>query len=67
MLLLTTYCSIHLLTDFIDTVVLTALMFTSRISGRRFADVSENALYWWFVVASWVVIYSTIYIAPRAI
>jgi cytochrome c oxidase subunit III len=59
--------TIHLLTDFIDTVVLTVLMFTNRISGRRFVDVSENALYWWFVVASWVVIYATIYIAPRAI
>jgi cytochrome c oxidase subunit III len=59
--------TIHLVTDFIDTVVLTVLMFTSRISGRRFVDVSENALYWYFVVASWLVIYATIYLAPRLI
>jgi cytochrome c oxidase subunit III len=59
--------TIHLVTDFIDTVVLTVLMFTSRISGRRFVDVSENALYWYFVVASWLVIYGTIYLAPRLI
>jgi cytochrome c oxidase subunit III len=59
--------TIHLVTDFIDTVVLTVLMFTSRISGRRFVDVSENAMYWYFVVASWLIIYATIYLAPRVI
>jgi cytochrome c oxidase subunit III len=57
--------TVHLVTDVIDTAVLTALMFTSRISGRRFVDVSENALYWWFVVISWLVIYATVYLAPR--
>jgi cytochrome c oxidase subunit III len=59
--------TVHLVTDVIDTVVLTVLMFTSRISGRRFVDVSENALYWWFVVASWLIIYATVYLAPRMI
>ncbi|HJQ70615.1 MAG TPA: cytochrome c oxidase subunit 3 [Blastocatellia bacterium] len=54
----------HLITDFIDTVVLIALMFTSRISGRRFVDVSENALYWYFVVAAWIPIYVVIYFGP---
>jgi cytochrome c oxidase subunit III len=57
--------TIHLVTDFIDTVVLTALMFTGAISGRRFVDVHENTLYWWFVVVSWLFIYATVYLAPR--
>jgi heme/copper-type cytochrome/quinol oxidase subunit 3 len=57
--------TIHLVTDFIDTVVLTVLMFTGPLSGRRFVDVSENAMYWYFVVISWLFIYATIYIAPR--
>lgn len=57
--------TIHLVTDVIDTVVLTALMFFGPLSGRRFVDVSENALYWWFVVISWLLIYATVYIAPR--
>lgn len=55
----------HLVTDFLDTIVLTVLMFTGPLVGKRFVDVSENALYWWFVVASWVPIYATIYWAPR--
>jgi cytochrome c oxidase subunit III len=57
--------TIHLVTDFIDTVVLAVLMIAGPISGRRFVDVSENAMYWYFVVISWLFIYATIYIAPR--
>jgi cytochrome c oxidase subunit I+III len=62
---LLTLHTIHLLTDFLDTVVLAVLMFVGPLEGRRFVDVSENCLYWWFVVLSWIPIYLTIYIAPR--
>jgi heme/copper-type cytochrome/quinol oxidase subunit 3 len=55
----------HLITDFLDTLVLTVLMFTGPLTGKRFVDVSENSLYWWFVVGSWIPIYLTIYWAPR--
>jgi cytochrome c oxidase subunit III len=55
----------HLITDFIDTAVLTVLMFTGPLNGRRFVDVNENADYWWFVVAAWLPIYFTIYLVPR--
>ena len=34
----------HLVTDFYDTVVLTVLIFTGPLEGKRFVDVSENAL-----------------------
>jgi cytochrome c oxidase subunit III len=62
---LLTLHTVHLLTDFIDTVVLTVLMFTGPLEGKRFVDLSENCLYWWFVVMTWIPIYLTIYIAPR--
>ena len=55
----------HLVTDFIDTGVLTVLMFTGPLHGRRFVDVNENADYWWFVVAAWLPIYFTLYLVPR--
>src|SRR5690606_9691338 len=57
----------HLATDFIDTVVLAVLMLRGPLEGRRFVDVSENCLYWWFVVISWVPVYLTIYVAPRVL
>jgi cytochrome c oxidase subunit III len=55
----------HLITDLIDTAVLTALMFTGPIEGKRFADVSDNAFYWYFVVIAWLPIFAVIYLAPR--
>jgi cytochrome c oxidase subunit I+III len=62
---LMTLHTIHLVTDVIDTIVLAVLMFTGPLSGRRFVDVSENAVYWWFVVISWLLIYATVYLAPH--
>jgi heme/copper-type cytochrome/quinol oxidase subunit 3 len=54
----------HLITDTIDTAVLAVLLFTGPFEGKRFVDVSENALYWYFVVGSWLPIYAVIYLAP---
>ncbi|MDB5596388.1 MAG: putative cytochrome c oxidase subunit protein [Hyphomicrobiales bacterium] len=55
----------HVLTDLGDTLVLTALMFTRHGRGKRFSDVSDNAVYWNFVVIAWLPIYALIYFAPR--
>ena len=58
----------HLVTDVYDSTVLAALFFFSRpLEGRRHVDVSENSLYWYFVVWSWLPIYAVIYLAPRAL
>lgn len=56
----------HLLTDVVDTLVLTVLMFTRHgHSGTRFSDVTDNCFYWSFVVLSWLPIYALVYWAPR--
>jgi heme/copper-type cytochrome/quinol oxidase subunit 3 len=55
----------HLITDTIDTAVLAVLLFMGPLEGKRFVDVSENALYWYFVVLSWLPIYAVIYWAAR--
>jgi cytochrome c oxidase subunit I+III len=57
--------TIHLATDVVDTGVLAALMFVGPISKKRFVDVSENGLYWYFIALWWIPIYLTIYWAPR--
>jgi heme/copper-type cytochrome/quinol oxidase subunit 3 len=57
----------HLLTDMVDTVVLIVLMFIGPIDGRRFVDVSENSIYWDFVIVIWLLIYAVIYLAPRVL
>jgi heme/copper-type cytochrome/quinol oxidase subunit 3 len=56
----------HLITDLGDTIVLAVLMFTRHgRSKRRFGDVQDNALYWYFVVLSWLPLYGCIYWIPR--
>jgi cytochrome c oxidase subunit III len=55
----------HLLTDVGDTLVLTVLMFTRHVEGKRFSDVEDNAVYWDFVVLAWIPIYALIYWGPR--
>jgi heme/copper-type cytochrome/quinol oxidase subunit 3 len=57
----------HLLTDTVDTIVLIVLMFTGPVEGRRFVDVSENSIYWNFVVVIWLMTYAVIYLAPRVL
>lgn len=55
----------HIVTDAVDSAVLMALMFSNSITAPRFVDVSENSLYWYFIVLWWIPIYVTIYFAPR--
>lgn len=56
----------HVVTDVYDTIVLAVLFFVPRpLEGRRYVDVSENSLYWYFVVWSWLPIYAVIYLVPR--
>jgi heme/copper-type cytochrome/quinol oxidase subunit 3 len=56
----------HLITDLADTLVLTVLMFTRHGDNKhRFGDVQDNAMYWNFVVLTWLPIYACIYWVPR--
>jgi heme/copper-type cytochrome/quinol oxidase subunit 3 len=56
----------HIITDVADTLVLGALMFTRHGQNlKRFGDVQDNAMYWNFVVATWLPIYGCIYWLAR--
>jgi heme/copper-type cytochrome/quinol oxidase subunit 3 len=57
--------TVHLATDLVDTVVLTALMYTRHARGRRYVDCAENAIYWNFVVFGWLPMYALIYWGPK--
>jgi heme/copper-type cytochrome/quinol oxidase subunit 3 len=56
----------HLITDLVETLVLTVLMFTRHGKNkRRSGDTEDNALYWYFVVITWLPIYGILYWLPR--
>jgi heme/copper-type cytochrome/quinol oxidase subunit 3 len=55
----------HVVTDAVDTGVLATILFVGPLDANRFVDIAENALYYYFVIASWLPIYALIYFAPR--
>ena len=57
--------TLHLVTDFFDSAVLYALMLREPIQGKSYVDVTENAMYWDFVVLAWIPIYLVVYWGAR--
>jgi cytochrome c oxidase subunit III len=55
----------HVGTDVVDSAVLLVLSFTGPMSEERYIDISENSLYWYFIVLWWIPTFLTIYFAPR--
>jgi heme/copper-type cytochrome/quinol oxidase subunit 3 len=57
--------TVHVVTDFLDSAVLAAVMFIGPVDEHRFVDVSENAMYWYFVIVTWLPIYAVVYFGSR--
>ena len=55
----------NLVTDVLDTFVLTAVTYSKPVEGKRFVDIAENCGYWYFVVLTWLPIYAVIYFGAR--
>jgi cytochrome c oxidase subunit III len=55
----------HVATDVVDSAVLAVLTYTHEIGPKRFVDLSENALYWDFIILSWIPIYVLVDWFPR--
>lgn len=57
--------TVHLLTDWVDTLVLTVFAFMHDLERTHFSDVADNCLYWHFVALAWLPIYGLLYWVPR--
>lgn len=55
----------HLVTDVVETIVLTGFVLARPVTEERFADVADNAMYWHFVTIAWVPVYALVYWVPR--
>jgi heme/copper-type cytochrome/quinol oxidase subunit 3 len=55
----------HLITEFIETVVILGVAFTDEMEGTRLADVAINSDYWYFVVATAIISDFVVYGASR--
>ena len=57
--------TLHLLTDVVETLVMTVCVFIGPVDMRRFPEVQDNQDYWHFVVFFWLLVYSVLYWLPR--
>jgi heme/copper-type cytochrome/quinol oxidase subunit 3 len=57
--------TLHLITDWVDTVVLGGWLYSHKIEPTQFSEVYDNCGYWTFVVWSWLPIWGLVYFAPR--
>ena len=57
--------SFNLVTDVLDTFVLTAVTYSKPVEGKRYVDIAENCGYWYFVVLTWLPIYAVVYFGAR--
>ena len=55
----------HLVSEVIETIVITAILFRGHTEPKYLVDTTDNALYWYFIVGIWVVCFTLIYLAPR--
>ena len=54
-----------LLTDLLETAVISLWLFSHSVGPDQFADVEDNANYWGFVVVAWLPIDALVYWMPR--
>lgn len=57
--------TMHVVTDLVDTAVLSTWLYTHEVGDDQLCDVEDNADYWSFVVLSWLPIYALLYWLPR--
>jgi cytochrome c oxidase subunit 3 len=55
----------HLLAGTLETFLIGLVMFVGPVEKRHYRDATMMAVYWYFVVVSWVALYAIVFIAPR--
>lgn len=58
---------LHLVASVCETLLLLVWTLTHRLDEKHRLDLSLLAIYWYFVVASWVVIYAVVFLSPRVL
>jgi cytochrome c oxidase subunit III len=55
----------HLLAGTIETFLIALVMFIGPVEKKHYTDASVMAVYWYFIVISWVALYGIVFVAPR--
>ena len=57
----------HLLAGTLETFLIALVMFVGPVEKKHYTDATVMAVYWYFIVLSWVALYLIVFIAPRFI
>jgi cytochrome c oxidase subunit III len=57
----------HLLAGTLETLLIALVMFVGPVEKKHYTDATVMAVYWYFIVISWVALYMIVFIAPRFI
>jgi len=57
----------HLLAGTLETFLIALVMFVGPVEKKHYTDATVMAVYWYFIVISWVALYLIVFIAPRFI
>jgi heme/copper-type cytochrome/quinol oxidase subunit 3 len=55
----------HIIAATLETLIIAILMFVGPVQEKHYVDLTANAVYWYFVALSWVVLYAVVFLAPR--
>ena len=57
----------HLIAGTIETFLIGLVLFTGPVEEKHYTDATVMAVYWYFIVISWVALYPIVFLAPRFI
>jgi cytochrome c oxidase subunit III len=57
--------TLHLLTSIAETGIMATYVFLRPLDSKHALDLELTALYWYFVVASWIPVYILLYLGPH--
>ena len=55
----------HLVASTLENFLIALLMLRGPVERKHFVDASVNAVYWYFVVASWLLLHALVFWGPR--
>jgi cytochrome c oxidase subunit III len=57
--------TLHVVTSLIETAIILAVFLTQKPQRRHFLDARLDGVYWYFVVGSWLVLWTVVFLGPR--
>ena len=55
----------HVITSTVENALVFAVLVIGPVERKDYVDAHVNAVFWYFVVATWVLVYTLVYLGPR--